>query len=91
MIVLSCVVLMMGILVYVFYPNHHVAEQTSTTKLEYLKEQRDVAFDNLRDLKFEFRAGKYFEQDYLEQRAALEDDAAEVIVGITKLEDTEDI
>ena len=45
-------------------------------------ERRDSIYDNLRDLKFENRAGKYAEQDYEQMRDALENEAAQVLLEI---------
>jgi hypothetical protein len=85
-IVLSCGVLLMSILAYIFYPGRRVEAQTSTTRIQHLQEQRDVVYDNLRDLTFEYRAGKYSEEDYLAQRGTLENEATGIIVDLTRLE-----
>ena len=45
-----------------------------------------MIYENLRDLNFEYQAGKYPEQDYAEQRTSLEDEAAGVITEIEVLE-----
>ena len=42
----------------------------------YLLERKEATYENLRDLNFEYKAGKLSEQDYAVQRAALEDEAA---------------
>ncbi len=47
-----------------------------------------MLYDNLRDLNFEYRAGKYPEEDYVAQRAALENEAAGVVAEIGDLEGT---
>lgn len=78
--------LLIGVFLYVFWPDNHVQGQRNKTRLEYLREQRDVLYDNLRDLNFEFRAGKYPEDDYNAQRAALENEAAEAVAEIDLLE-----
>ncbi len=54
--------------------------------LEFLRERREVLYDNLRDLNFEYRAGKYPEEDYVAQRASLENEAAVVVAEIGDLE-----
>lgn len=88
MIALSCSVLLVGILVYVFYPERHVEAQRQKTRLEYLRERKDVLYDNLRDLNFEYHAGKYVEEDYRRQQSILEDEAAGVMAEIEVLEAT---
>lgn len=81
-----CVLLTLGIGVYVFYPERNVAAQTQKTRLEYLYERKDVLYDNLRDLNFEFKAGKYVEEDFSAQQNILETEAAGVIAEIERLE-----
>jgi len=86
MIILACALLMVGILLYVFYPERHVEEQHQKTRLEYLLERKDVLYDNLRDLNFEYRAGKYVQEDYAMQQADLENETAAVLAEIDLLE-----
>ena len=86
MIILACGLLLVGILVYVFYPERHVEEQHQKTRLEYLRERKEVLYDNLRDLNFEYRAGKYVQEDYAMQQAALENETTEVLAEIDLLE-----
>jgi hypothetical protein len=88
MIVLGCGVLLLGILFYVFYPERHVEAQRQKTRLEYLRERKDVLYDNLRDLNFEYRAGKYVDEDYRAQQTILENEAAGVMAEIELLEGT---
>jgi len=45
-------------------------------------ERRDTIYDNLRDLKFEYRAGKFAEQDYEQMHQSLENEAALVLAEI---------
>ncbi|MGH9746533.1 MAG: hypothetical protein ACRD59_10555 [Candidatus Acidiferrales bacterium] len=49
------------------------------TRLDQLMERRDAIYDNLRDLRFEYRAGKFSEADYEETRQSLEVEAARVL------------
>ena len=53
--------------------------QAEKTRVDYLRERKEAIYENLRDLNFEYLAGKYPEQDYAEQRAGLEDEAAGVL------------
>lgn len=73
------VVLTFGIFVFMFWPEKNPFVQADKTRVDYLRERKEVIYENLRDLNFEFLAGKYPEQDYAEQRAGLEDEAARVI------------
>ena len=56
------------------------------TRLDFLEEQKAVLYENLRDLNFEYRAGKYPLEDYTAQRAALEAEAAQVLAEIERLQ-----
>lgn len=82
----ACTVLLVGLLIYVFYPERKVAEQTTKTRLEYLRERKEVLYDNLRDLNFEYRAGKYVEEDYRAQQTVLENEAANIMAEMDALE-----
>jgi hypothetical protein len=86
MTVVACAVLLIGSLLYVFWPERNVAAQSAKTRLEYLRERREALYDNLRDLNFEYSSGKYPEEDYAAQRATLENEAAEVLAEIDLLE-----
>lgn len=84
--ILGCVLLTLGIGFYIFYPERNVAAQTQKTRLEYLRERKDVLYDNLRDLNFEYRAGKYVDEDYHAQQNILENEAAGVMAEIEQLD-----
>ena len=70
---------------YMFWPEKNPFVQADKTRVDYLRERKDVIYENLRDLNFEYMAGKYPEQDYAEQRAGLEDEAARVIAEMELL------
>jgi hypothetical protein len=53
--------------------------------LDQLLERRDMIYENLRDLRFEHRAGKFSEQDFEEMKQSLEIEAARVIAEMDKL------
>jgi hypothetical protein len=71
---------------FVFWPERNPFYEVDKTRADYLRERKEVIYDNLRDLSFEYQAGKYPEQDYIEQRTSLEDEAAAVIAEIESLE-----
>ena len=85
MILAVCALFTVALFVFVFYPDRNVAAQRVKTRLDFLEEQKTVLYDNLRDLNFEYRAGKYPEEDYTAQRAALEAEAAQVLAEIERL------
>lgn len=86
MIFFACGVLLIGVFLFIFSSKSKVETQQQKTRLAYLYERKEVLYDNLRDLNFEYRAGKYPEEDYETQRAALENEAAEIVAEIDCLE-----
>jgi hypothetical protein len=80
------VVLTLAVFVFMFWPEKNPFFQADKTRVDYLRERKDVIYENLRDLNFEYLAGKYPEQDYAEQRAGLEDEAARVIAEMDTLQ-----
>lgn len=83
---LSAAILTLGCFVYIFWPERNPFQQAQKTRLDYLAERKQVIYDNLRDLNFEYLAGKYPEQDYSDQRSGLEDEAIRVMEEMTSLE-----
>ncbi|HMF54042.1 MAG TPA: hypothetical protein VK593_06810 [Edaphobacter sp.] len=79
------VVLTLALFAFIFWPERNPFFQADKTRVDYLRERKDVIYENLRDLNFEYLAGKYPEQDYAEQRAGLEDEAARVIAEMDLL------
>lgn len=86
--ILACSILTLALLAFIFWPERNPFVQRTKTRLDYLRERKEVIYENLRDLNFEYRAGKYPEEDYAAQRAALENEAANVIAEIEVLERT---
>lgn len=84
---LAIVVLLLGCLAYIFWPQAQLVTEVEKTRLDYLQERREVIYDNLRDLQFEYRAGKYPEADFLAQRESLENEAAAVLTEMDTLGD----
>ncbi len=79
MSLLFCLLLTAGAAAYVFYPEKQVARQREKTRGEFLEERKAVLYDNLRDLNFEHRAGKYRDEEFEAERAALEREASAVV------------
>ena len=79
----ACLVLTLAVLPFVFWIEPDEADSAPhRSQLDQLLERRDSIYDNLRDLKFENRAGKYAEQDYEQMRDSLETEAAKVLLEI---------
>ncbi len=56
------------------------------TRLTYLKERKEMVYENLRDLNFEHQAGKLPDQDFQSLKASLEDEAAGILAEMARLE-----
>lgn len=78
--------LMVALLIYTFWPENVFASQREKTRLDYLLERKEQLYENLRDLNFEYRAGKYPEEDFQAQRALLENEAARLLAEIDHLQ-----
>ena len=70
---------------FVFWPQGRVLRRAAKTRRDYLEERKLSVYDNLRDLRFEYQAGKYPEEDYLAQRGALEHEAATILAEMDTL------
>jgi predicted nuclease with TOPRIM domain len=80
------VLLTLALLVYTFWPENVFASQRQKTRLDYLQERKEQLYENLRDLNFEYRAGKYPEEDFQVQRAQLENETAQLMAEIDHLQ-----
>jgi hypothetical protein len=78
--------LLFALFVYTFWPENVFASQKEKTRLDYLLERKEQLYENLRDLNFEFRAGKYPEEDFNAQRALLEHETAQLMAEIDQLQ-----
>jgi hypothetical protein len=84
---LICGMLLLFVLfLYTFWPENLFASQREKTRLDYLLERKDQLYENLRDLNFEYRAGKYPEEDFVNQRAQLENETAQLLAEIEHLQ-----
>ena len=81
-----CGLVTLGALVYVFYIPGQIHTGPVKTRLNYLRERKEAVYDNLRDLNFEFKAGKFPESDYQEMKTSMEDEAAAILAEIARLE-----
>jgi hypothetical protein len=75
-----------ALIVYTFWPENVFASQREKTRLDYLLERKEQLYENLRDLSFEYRAGKYPEEDFVAQRAQLENETAQLLAEIDHLQ-----
>jgi hypothetical protein len=87
MIALACMLMTLGVLFYVFYLPGKLYLGPQKTRLGYLQERKEAAYENLRDLNFEYRAGKIPDEDYQSMKSALEEEAATLLAEISRLEE----
>jgi len=86
----ACLALAVAVLLFIFYIQPDASDLTPhRTKLDQLLERRDTIYDNLRDLRFEYRSGKYSEGDFEAMKTALENEAALVLAEIDQVTDAQ--
>jgi len=85
-IAIACALLAAAAIVFIFGVQTDASDaQPHRTTLDQLMERRDAIYENLRDLRFEFRAGKFSEADYEEIKQSLEVEAARVLADMDRL------
>jgi hypothetical protein len=83
MALIACLALTTAILIFVFLIDADPSDSAPhRSHLDQLLERRDTIYENLRDLKFEYRSGKFAEQDYELMKQTLETEAAQVLMEI---------
>jgi hypothetical protein len=85
-ILFGCALFAAALFVYVFYEPGNIDSGEAKTRYGYLQERKDATYENLRDLNFEYKAGKLSETDYAMQRAALEDEATAILAEMESIE-----
>jgi len=80
------VLLLLVLFLYTFWPENAFASQKEKTRLDFLLERKEQLYENLRDLNFEYRAGKYPQEDFEVQRAQLEHETAQLLAEIDHLQ-----
>ncbi len=83
---LTCAMVTLCVLFYVFYLPGKLHMGPDKTRLAYLQERKEVVYENLRDLNFEHQAGKLPDQDFQSLKASLEDEAAGILAEMAQLE-----
>jgi hypothetical protein len=82
----ACLGLAAATMLFIFYIQPDASDLAPhRTKLDQLMERRDTIYDNLRDLRFEYRAGKYSEADYEAMKISMENEAAMVLAEIDQV------
>ncbi|MBV9181012.1 MAG: hypothetical protein JO356_06860 [Acidobacteria bacterium] len=86
MILLAALVLSGLAFYYVFHLPASLSPAPKKTRSAFLRERKEAVLENLRDLNFEFTAGKLPESDYLTMKASLEEEAAALLKEIADLD-----
>jgi hypothetical protein len=73
-------------LYYVLYIPGRLFLGPEKTRAGYLRERKDAVYENLRDLNFEYKAGKVPDLDYQSLKSSLQDEAATLLAEIARLE-----
>jgi hypothetical protein len=82
----ACFALAAATLLFIFYIQPDASDLAPhRSRLDQLLERRDNIYDNLRDLRFEFRAGKYSEADFEAMKNAMENEAALALAEIDQV------
>src|ERR1700684_4494099 len=82
----ACLALAIATGLFIFYIQPDASDLAPhRSKLDQLMERRDTLYDNLRDLRFEFRSGKYSEGDFEAMKISLETEAAQVLAEIDQV------
>jgi len=86
----ACAALAIATLLFIFYIQPDASDLAPhRSKLDQLMERRDTIYDNLRDLRFEFRSGKYSEGDFNAMKTSLENEAALVLAEIDQVTESQ--
>ena len=86
----ACLGLAAATMFFIFYIQPDASDLAPhRSKLDQLMERRDTIYDNLRDLRFEFRSGKYAEADYETMKTSLENDLATVLAEVDRVTDAQ--
>src|SRR5437879_8901584 len=86
MIWIVCAMLTLATLFYVFYLPGKLYLGPEKTRAAYLRERKDAVYENLRDLNFEYKAGKVPDADYQSLKSSLQDEADTLLAEIARLE-----
>jgi hypothetical protein len=86
MIPVVCMALTALALYYVFRVPEVLSAGPELTRVTFLRERKEAVYENLRDLNFEYKAGKLPDVDYHSMKGSLEDEAAAILAEIAQLD-----
>ncbi len=84
-LIFVAVLFAVAVFFYIFKPSRteHAVEKT---RLSFLYERKEQTFENLRDLNFEYKAGKLSDADFSSMRDSMEQEAANILAEIEQIE-----
>jgi hypothetical protein len=86
----ACAGLLAATVLFIFFIQPDASDLAPRrSKLDQLMERRDTIYDNLRDLRFEHRSGKYSEGDYEAMKDSLENELAMVLAAVDQVTEAE--
>jgi hypothetical protein len=83
-----CALAAVAALFYIFYLPGKLYLGPQKTRASFLRERKEMIYENLRDLNFEYRAGKVPDADYQSLKSSLQDEAATLLAEIARLEES---
>jgi hypothetical protein len=86
MIPFACAVMTAAALYYIFHVPEGLVAGPEQTRVTFLRERKEAVYENLRDLNFEYKAGKLPDTDYHSMKSALEDEAAAILAQIAQFD-----
>ena len=86
MIPFTCLAISAAALYYIFHIPEALTAGPEKTRVAFLRERKEAIYENLRDLNFEYKAGKVPDSDYQSTKNSLEEEAAGILAEIARLE-----
>lgn len=83
---LICALITAAALYYLFHIPELLTAGPEQTRVAFLRERKEAVYENLRDLNFEYKAGKVPDIDYQTMKNSLEDEAAAILAEIAQIE-----
>jgi hypothetical protein len=81
----ATVIFAVAVFIYIFKPAR-AEHSVEKTRLAFLYERKEQTFENLRDLNFEYKAGKLSDADFSSMRDSMEQEAANILAEIEQIE-----
>jgi hypothetical protein len=86
MTLFTCALITAAALYFVFHIPEGLMAGPEQTRVAFLRERKEAVYENLRDLNFEYKAGKVPDLDYQTMKSSLEEEAAGILAEIAQLE-----